>query len=288
MFAIHKLRALIKERNITTVELSKELNVVYSTLARLIHGQTTNPRPETVCVLAKFFGVRVSDLYDNEGMTIKEVDGRKHLYFSNPSCVLSYLLVKNELLNTKALHQVTDIPKANLDRIMVGATATPNMRTLKQLAKYFNISISQLMAVEPIVLDAEEEDVNTEVAVPVLPDGTAINDFLALRRDISDCSTLKVTLPSAQAANVFVYQASALPGRRSYFKAHSKLLIDTKAHPKTGDLIMAKVADIANIYELHRLTEDYAILQTPGSSDVKKVENKSLSMIGVLVREVVA
>lgn len=285
MFAIHKLKSLIDERKISTVELSKELNIVYSTLARLIHGQTTNPRPETVFALAKFFGVKVSDLYDNEGLTVKTVDGKQYLHFADPSCVLFYFLIKNELLNTKALHKATNIPKANLDRIMVGATQTPNMRTLKQLAKYFNITISQLMAVEPIVIDSSLDNDDAEVAIPVLTNSAAIRDFVTVRRDIAKFSTLQLKLSNAQAKQVFVYPASSLPGV-SKFKPTTKLVIDTKAHPKSGDFIMARVDDVVTAYELHRLTDEFAIIQVTGANEIIKINIKDQSIIGVIIREI--
>lgn len=163
MFLSDKLKYFMAVAQVSSTQLANNINVSPTTISEILNGIRSNPRPETIHTLAKYFNVDISEFYDDE--INKELISIKHtnkkIFFPSIKVALSHLLIKTGIISTASLHKLSGIPKHNLDRILNEETVTPNMKTLQQIANFFNLTVTQLTGLEPIYFN-ESQSINLE------------------------------------------------------------------------------------------------------------------------------
>lgn len=73
----HKLSVLMKERNVSELEIARSLNTSVMTIRRVISGETEDPRISTLKLIASYFNVSVDFLLDDNQISTSNMMQKK-------------------------------------------------------------------------------------------------------------------------------------------------------------------------------------------------------------------
>lgn len=194
--------------------------------------------------------------------------------------ILSELMEKNSITEAE-LARRTQVPPATVNRLMAGATPDPRLTTVRPLARYFNVSIDQLIGDEPLTSLRLNEKFNF---VPIIPWEKVPNSSEFIK-DLNFDSwpewepiSIKV---SKQAFALTVSQRTL--GTPFIYKA--LLIIDPDKEPQDGDYVI-----------VHHLQNDSIILKqlvidgkdkwlnAPSENIQSILMNDDYKICGVIVR----
>lgn len=75
-------------------------------------------------------------------------------------------------MSESALARAIEVPKATINRIISGRTPDPRISTLTPIAEYFNVSIEQLLGLQPLPNNSELSHIDNRknaMSIPVIP-----------------------------------------------------------------------------------------------------------------------
>lgn len=279
-----KLLELMNQSKVSIQGLAVGINTNYSTVNRIINGETTMPRPETIHSIANFFGVDPSFICENLADD-NALDKKGLVTFDNARDLLTFLMNKTGIKSTTLLHRAAGIQKSTLDKIISGDTITPNLQTVQKLSEYFNLSVEQIRGLKPIAVHTLQEINLAKKLLPVLS-FSDVDEWTS-----GNCNNVKVT--SYIHSTLFVGKLSfalKIPDN-SYepdFMANSTLVIDTQSEINNGSYVVIKdtISNEVSIYEvkLQRDSNNMSLKKVGSNQDI--TYDISLEIIGVAVQEV--
>jgi SOS-response transcriptional repressor LexA len=83
------------------------------------------------------------------------------------SNILNYL-IKQAHISEAALARKINVPRATINRLVSGRTPDPRASTLNAIAGYFNVSVDQLLGVQPLFLDNTHSIANSHTSIPII------------------------------------------------------------------------------------------------------------------------
>ncbi len=182
---------------------------------------------------------------------------------------LRHLMLQCGIVNSSQLYRSTGITVPTIDRILSGSSINPNTNTLNTLAKFFNVTISQLKGiVEPPVYKTMCEDIK----IPVIE-----IDDINLWLDTFNIKLATKYIINNECANVnpkFFYIVE------NYNNKTVTYLINPEIQPKVGDTVIIsennaiKIVKFFNRFSL--ITLDYEIISI---ADTHK-------FLGVVIQEI--
>lgn len=277
MFLSNKLQYLLVTAEISGTQLAQNINVSPTTISEILNGVRTNPRPETVHALAQYFGVDISEFYDDE--ITKELSDKntKKIYFPNLKAALSHLLIKTGIISTASLHKLSGIPKHTLDRILNEETLTPNISTLKRLAQFFNLTIPQLRGMDPIYSSTSSSITLIQKMLPLIK----INDLEAWLSGVSDGSIEHINV----SRKIIGEKAFALLINTEEFEPdydiNTIIVIDNDTLANDNDFILTSIKGKPSIYELSN-----NLLRKAGTTNYVKKPTE-LCIYGIVIQEII-
>lgn len=155
------------------------------------------------------------------------------------SNVLSHLLDKTGI-SEAALGREIGVPRATINRIVSGRTPDPRASTLKAIAKYFNVTIDQLLGKQPLLGNtAQSVKSNTHnVSIPIIA-WNNINNLEATLKSIKPDNHFNwiLTDPNIDGGQfgIKVNGESMWP----QFQENTILIIDPIKEPKNRDFVIA-------------------------------------------------
>jgi len=138
------IKHLMHDAGISSVnELSRRTGITLSVLQAIVNGVST-PRPSTLRTLSEFFGVSTKAL-------ISDLSGRDIgiKSFQSTSEVLKYL-IEDVCVSERELERLTGVSQQLINNIVHGHTKSPRDATLVPLADFFDVTLRQLRAEEPL------------------------------------------------------------------------------------------------------------------------------------------
>ncbi|WP_218814254.1 helix-turn-helix domain-containing protein [Rickettsiella endosymbiont of Dermanyssus gallinae] len=78
--------------------------------------------------------------------------------------ILEYLM-KEHRINTQQLHKYTGVPLSTLKRLRLNKGNNPTVASLVPIAQYFNISVDQLIGIDPL---EKNSGLQNEITVPII------------------------------------------------------------------------------------------------------------------------
>lgn len=146
-------------------------------------------------------------------------------------------LMADARLNSSALARATGLPATTIKRIRNSTQCNPTLATLEPIAKYFNISMNELLGKKPITVD-------NAATLPLL----SWSALLTKNRETSTfpCITTELHLPKG---------SYALPIESDDLHPFSKdgvILVDCERTPKSSDylVVMKKSSQMTMIKKL--------------------------------------
>jgi transcriptional regulator with XRE-family HTH domain len=288
MFSKKKFEELIAKSKMTPTEVAKKTKIQQTTISRLLTGNTTRPHPDTLDLLAKFFNVSTSyfleNISDETSKSNKNMD--KFIKFNNTRDVLKYLMLKTGIINTTMLHKNTGVPMSSLNRILKGETEKSNIKTLQNLANYFNISLAQLRALEEIPSDKHFELNSIQKLLPLIDIKKITSWFNGdlKRQEIEKFLTTTKKILGEKSFAVLINTKDFEPD----FKKNNIIIVDSSLNPEQHDFILASIKEKGPfIYQFNTPEKSIKILlRKCGEYDFLTLEKKDTTIFGVIVQEI--
>ncbi len=262
---------------ISTTKLANNINVSPTTISEILNGIRTNPRPETIHTLAKYFGVDISEFYDDEINEELASKPNKNIYLPNLKTALSHLLIKTGIISTASLYKLSGIPKHTLDRILNEEIITPNMATLQQIAKFFNLTVAQITGLDPIYFN-QPSSINLEQKMlPLIRFGelhlwlngnlNKKNEYINIARKIIGEKAFAILIDTEE------FEPD--------FNNNTIVVIDNETTINDKDFIVITIKNTSSIYELNenKLRKAGTMKYIPKPS--------SLYIYGVIIQEII-
>lgn len=157
------------------------------------------------------------------------------------------ILLKESGLSEAELARQTGIPQTTLNRILLGFTEDPRASTLKTLAKFFCITVGQLLGAEPL---PEERIVglyspvrrDALTSIPLI-EWNQIKSWL-FERDKTTPYTRETWVVTERQLSSTSYALRSLPFMSPRFKPDSILIVDTEIDYSDGHFVIVALDGI--------------------------------------------
>ncbi|MBP9742505.1 MAG: helix-turn-helix transcriptional regulator [Burkholderiales bacterium] len=271
MFNKKLLMHLINCSGMSLSALGREMGIAHSTLSLLSRG-LSNPQPETVNSIARYFGLTPAQLfiYPNPN---KNLEQSGDICLGSMGDTLKYLLQRSGMVNSSQLNKYTGIAIQTIDRIISGETTSPSHNTLIKLCEFFNITILQLKGSAPLpkgkIFYTEK---SSNRSVPVL----LIDNVIEWLKEPNEALVIKYVKSEVATLSRMAYAVE--------YQINSQLsvtyIIEPHLSPAIGDTIIAQVDNQMKILECIKQTLYLTV-------DYKNVLSSNIGQIlGVSVQEV--
>ncbi len=166
--------------------------------------------------------------------------------------ILQQKTVRETLHVLMELHAITEtelarrskVPQPTIHRLLSGATPDPRLSSLKPLAKYFNISLGQLVGEEPLITEIQGNiNIRSLVKVPLLPWEKA-HEWKKLTEDYIPSNWIywtTINQPISPHSYALLIENRHLPLPFSY---QTVIIIDPEINIKDGNfLVIYRISD---------------------------------------------
>lgn len=214
-------------------------------------------------------------------MTMKTVEK------SRLPVVLRQLMTETDITEAE-LARKTNIPQPTLHRILSGATRSPRGNSLSPLAKYFSVSISQLIGDEPLPKDRIPGTVNPHArgwtSIPILNWEIAThwprNKLDLKKQNWSDWTTTDHDVsPNAFALKI---QGDAMAPR---FPDHTILIVEAQREPAHRDFVIVHGKNQTTPVFRQLIIEGQDKYLRPLNAEFKTLEmDKDHRILGVVIQ----
>lgn len=279
-----KILELMNQSKLSIQDLAIGIKTNYSTVNRIVNGETIAPRIETIYSIANFFGVDSSVICDKLE-DVNYLDKQDSVTFDNARDLLIFLMNKTGIKSTTLLHRASGIQKSTLDKIMSGDTITPNLQTVQKLSEFFNLSVEQIRGLKPIIVHTLQEISLSKRLLPVLSFADINEWIFGNYNDVKVNSYIHSTLLVGKLSfAIKIPDASYEPD----FLANSTLVIDTQTPINNGNYVVMKNVLVNNIdiYQVTAQIDNSRTLRQVGSNNQSIIQDPSFEIIGVAVQEV--
>jgi transcriptional regulator with XRE-family HTH domain len=279
---VARLYELMTLNEMSIASLSTKVGVKFSTISRILSGETKKPQIETLLSVATVFDVDLKELMCySDALELKE--GYK--LFNNTKEVVVYFMEKLGIKSVALLCKSSGVPKCVLNRILSGETKNPNNETLKKLGAYLGLSIDQLRCLTPINVGDGLGNHANRTDIPVIKS----SDLLAW------CSSRAVSLVceytySAKYIDTESFAVKLVDDTLEPFFMHNSLLvIDTSSDlPEKGYVL---VKSNKNQIIMYRVSYDdnlkQAMLTNLANGQVEKYTDiNQLHVVGTVIQEI--
>ncbi|HLB43671.1 MAG TPA: S24 family peptidase [Gammaproteobacteria bacterium] len=202
--------------------------------------------------------------------------------------ILTRLMIECDTDDAK-LSRETGIPASTISRMRLNPDANPTAATLRPIAKFFGISISQLLGDEPLPIDRLPGTHNpigfTSSRMPVLVDWNWIIEWLenggnTVRDKLTNWISTEREVGSRAFALIIPTDSFGIA-----FRKGSLIIVDPDNQPKDGDLILLKIQEEENILLRQFLKDGNDIYIRSVNPEMKgtKLLTENYKFLGVVI-----
>ncbi len=207
---------------------------------------------------------------------------------NNISKILT-LLIGEKKIKPAELARLTHLPQPTVQRIIAGTTSRPHLSSLEPIAKFFSISIDQLLGLEPIPWLANKEYLSMRARhVPIIEWGE-VTSWLNASAETSipaDKDTIiSDTNVGRKTFALTVKDASMEP----VFHINTKVIIDPEKEIKDRCFVVVKFSDCNEAIFRQLIIDGNEHFVKPLSKELthakmRKISPKDAKICGVLVQ----
>ena len=156
-------------------------------------------------------------------------------------------LIRKAGINESFLSRKIDMPRATINRIISGKTPDPRASTLQSIARYFQVSVDQLLGNQPVIDENSQVlQLTDSVTVPIIS-WDKITDWKEMLEKFQPTDAFDWTLNQQ-----FVEKgkfALRVKGEAMcpIFQESTMLVVDTKKEAKNKDYVVAYVKELDDI-----------------------------------------
>lgn len=187
-------------------------------------------------------------------------------------------------MSEASLAQKVNVPKATINRILSGRTPDPRVSTLAPIAKYFGVSIEQLLGVAPLPqnLPFNIQNINAALELPFVEIEHIYNWHLG-KYNPTKFHEISITKGSSLAGNSYVTKNTS-NAMFPKFTDDSYLLVNLEIDPKNEDYVIYYLPHEKSVLFRKLILEGkdkYLCAICPGFSAIKITSNALF--LGVVV-----
>lgn len=190
-------------------------------------------------------------------------------------------------IDDASLSRQTDIPASTLSRMRLVPGANPTAATLRPLAKFFDISISQLLGDEPLPKDRLPGTHNavhlTSTLLPII-EWEAVPSWLENKTlpENTDVKWISSEQKLSEKAFALLIHTDTLG---LFLRKGSLILIDPEQNPKDNDIILLKAVNNNMIFLRQLLMDGHHCYIRSVNPELKGIEiiDKNHILMGTLV-----
>jgi SOS-response transcriptional repressor LexA len=201
--------------------------------------------------------------------------------------VLSLLMTECDIDDAKLSREV-GIPASTISRMRLNPVANPTASTLRPIAKFFFVSISQLLGDEPLPENRLPGTHNptyfTSVRMPVI-DWNQINEWVEnkgqnLQWKLNNWISTEKTVGFGSFALLINTDSFGIA-----FRKGSTIIVDPERSPIDGDLILIKTNDGSGVLLKQFLTDGNDIYVRSVNPEMKGIKNlrENYKILGVVI-----
>lgn len=203
----------------------------------------------------------------------------------NLSTILNLLLREKKIKPTE-LARHTKLPQPTVQRIVSGTTTHPHVTSLEPIAKYFSISVNQLLGLEPIPWLFNKEYLSTQVRrVPLISWGNVTSWLDKDHTDTQENTIISDGVVGKKTFALTVNDSSMEP----VFSIGTKIIIDPEKTPKDRNFVIVKINDVNEVLLRQLIVDGADYFVKPLSKELMHSKLRKLSepgnrLCGVLVQ----
>ena len=201
--------------------------------------------------------------------------------------VLSLLMNECDIDDAKLSREV-HIPASTISRMRLNPEANPTASTLRPIAKFFSVSISQLLGDEPLPEDRLPGTHNptyfTSVKMPII-EWNQINEWVEnkgknLQWKLNNWISTEKAIGFGSFALVVNTDSFGIA-----FRKGSTIIVDPERSPLDGDLILLKTNDDKGVLLKQFLTDGNDVYVRSVNPEMKgiKILNEHCKILGVVI-----
>ncbi len=191
--------------------------------------------------------------------------------------VLKQLMQEKQLTEAELARQ-TNVPQPTLHRILSGATKSPRGDSLSPLAKFFSVSISQLVGDEPLM---QRMQVPTWLPVPIISWHQAF-DWAGIDAGQEPTEWTYASHDATTNHFALVVESDQLSPR---FRAGTQLIVKQQASAEHKDYVIIKTAQKGPARCRQLFAEgDLLLLQGLNNETTARLFNQFDQIIGIVVQ----
>lgn len=142
------------------------------------------------------------------------------------------------------LARKTAIPQATLNKILLGNTEDPRASTLRILANFFDVTIGQIIGVEPLNLVQNTDSIRPFLRqdlhpIPVI-EWNKLSSWI-FERKVSSSHVFEKWVVTEQKISDLAFAVKSQPFMQPVFRENSILIIDPKAEQSDGSYIIVSI-----------------------------------------------
>lgn len=201
--------------------------------------------------------------------------------------ILSFLMDECDI-DDATLARETGVPASSISRMRLNAEANPTASTLRPIARFFSVSISQLLGDEPLPEDRLPGTHNpigfTSLRMPIIGWDCILdwldNEGKNTKNDLKQWISTEKDIGEKSFALMIDTNAFGLA-----FRKGSLIIVDPDQKPYDGDLVLIKLQEERNIFLKQFLIDgsDYYMRSVnPEMKGTKQLENND-RILGVVI-----
>ena len=196
------------------------------------------------------------------------------------------LLIGEKKIKPAELARLTNLPQPTVQRIVAGTTTRPHLSSLEPIAKYFSISIDQLLGLDPIPWLANKEYLSMQVRhVPVIN----WNEVLPWLNNIIPTNTENTIISDTNVGKKTFALTVKDSSMEPVFNIGTKIIIDPEKELKDRCFVVVKFNDNDEALFRQLIIDGNEYFVKPLShelthSKIRKVTSQNSKICGTLVQ----
>jgi transcriptional regulator with XRE-family HTH domain len=200
------------------------------------------------------------------------------------SSVLSYLIREAGISESELANQI-NIRRATINRIRSGKITDPKSSTLTAIAKYFNVSVDQLLGYTPLIKTNHRS--HSSIQVPVLKWEDMHAPALSSAIKANDYTTFEIEInrePDVNSNSLVAVKVNSCEAMWPYFGEESIIIVDYSIQPKNKNFVLAYISETNEVILRQILIDGKSKVLSPLHSDFSSREmKKEDKIIGVVI-----
>jgi transcriptional regulator with XRE-family HTH domain len=272
---------MLRHGKCSEYELARFTGISQSTINRIVSGEVEVPSTDSLKKLSDFFQLTPEQLLGNEPIQKIKIFPINTLW--DLQQILQRLMdISN--ITEQELAKHTSVAQSTINRILNGQTVNPRGCSLRLIADFFKITVSQLMGIDQIdFLKITDNELLTKVGLKKIPiiDFNSLFNLGKILSNKKSWKTLEIALVETKNSDDLFATIVPNDSMNPEFDSGSILIANKSMRPSDGDYAVLKRQDGIFISELSVIGKKYYMQSNSKSQSLHLVHKDEI--LGIIV-----